>query len=105
MADFELAWTSIDQNARMISCSIASTNSERVGHPTQKPVKVMQWCMSQTKISEGALILDPFMGSGTTGIACLRTGRNFIGIEIDPKYYEIACERIDRECRQNLLNL
>ncbi len=51
----------------------------------------------------GGVVLDPFMGSGTTGVACIRTGRNFIGIEIDPDYFQIACDRIERECRQGVL--
>jgi len=59
-------------------------------HPAQKPVEVMSWCVSLT---EGT-VLDPFMGSGTTGVAALKLGRNFIGIEIDPEYFEIAVRRI-----------
>jgi DNA modification methylase len=65
-------------------------------HPTQKPVRVMQWCAEKTNGS----VLDPFMGSGTTGVACMNLGRKFIGIEIEPKYYEIACERIENAQRQ-----
>lgn len=97
MASLELAWTNLDQNARQISWSIAATNAERVGHPTQKPVRVMAWAMEQARIPEGATVLDPYMGSGTTGIACLRTGRNFIGIELNAEYYKLACGRFDRE--------
>ena len=63
------------------------------GHPTPKPVKVTKWLIENTT-NEGDTILDPFMGSGTTGVACVQTGRNFIGIEIEPKYYEIAERRI-----------
>ena len=62
-------------------------------HPTQKPQKLMRMVIERfTK--DGDTILDPFMGSGTTGVACVQTGRNFIGIEIEPKYYEIAEARI-----------
>jgi DNA modification methylase len=62
-------------------------------HPTQKPIKLMEEIIDQfTK--PGDTVLDPFMGSGTTGVACVRTGRNFIGIEIDPDFYKIASERI-----------
>ena len=61
-------------------------------HPSQKPVALMEWCLSFTP--EGATILDPFMGSGTTGVACVQTGRNFIGIEIDKGYFDIAEKRI-----------
>ena len=97
MASLELAWTNLDQNARQISWSIAATNAERVGHPTQKPVRVMAWAMEQARIPEGATVLDPYMGSGTTGIACMRTGRNFIGIEQDAAHYKTACDRFAHE--------
>ena len=60
-------------------------------HPTQKPIALMQWCVEMVP----GTILDPFMGSGTTGVACARLGRKFIGIEIEPKYFEIACRRIE----------
>ncbi len=103
MAHMELAWTNQDQNARQISWSIAATNAERVGHPTQKPVRVMTWCMEQIKLPLGATVLDPYMGSGTTGIACLRTGRNFIGIEKDAKHFQTACERFEREVDGQLI--
>jgi len=62
-------------------------------HPTQKPLPLMKWCMEKVS-NPGDTILDPFMGSGTTGVACVQTGRNFIGIEIDPDYYAIAERRI-----------
>ena len=93
MGSFELAWTNQDRNARQISCSIGATNAERVGHPTQKPLAVMLWTLQQFQAAE--TILDPFMGSGTTGVACAKLGRKFIGIEIEPKYFEIACRRIE----------
>jgi site-specific DNA-methyltransferase (adenine-specific) len=72
-------------------------------HPCQKPVPLMAWCMEKAKLPESSTVLDPYMGSGTTGIACLRTGRNFIGIEKDPKHFATAVERIDRELRQGTL--
>ena len=62
-------------------------------HPTQKPVDLISELLYRSS-NEGDTILDPFMGSGTTGVACVQTGRNFIGIEIEPKYYEIAEARI-----------
>jgi site-specific DNA-methyltransferase (adenine-specific) len=98
MASFELCWTNRDQNARQITCSIGETNAERVGHPTQKPLKVMRWCIEQCGMPQK--ILDPFMGSGTTGAAAMELGRDFIGIEIEPKYFDIACERIENAQRQ-----
>lgn len=62
-------------------------------HPTQKPVTLCQWLI-QKSTDIGDTVLDPFMGSGTTGVACVQTGRSFIGIEIDPGYYAIAEKRI-----------
>lgn len=100
MGHFELAWTSFDRNARQLSVSIGETNPERIGHPTQKPLRLMEWCLSFTPIG---LILDPFMGSGTTGVACMNLGRKFIGIEIDRRYFDIACERIENAQRQGRL--
>jgi DNA modification methylase len=72
-------------------------------HPTQKPVQLMAWCLDIAKVPAGATVLDPFMGSGSTGIACLRTGRNFIGIERDAAHYKTACDRIAHELDGALL--
>jgi len=63
-------------------------------HPTQKPVALMRWILALPWLSSYKTILDPFMGSGTTGVACVQMGRDFIGIEIEPKYFEIAKRRI-----------
>jgi site-specific DNA-methyltransferase (adenine-specific)/modification methylase len=93
-ADMELAWTNIDKPAR---CFKAATGGSYVrDHPTQKPIELMRWCVAMTT----GFVLDPFMGSGTTGVACAQLGRKFIGIEIEPKYFDIACERIDNAQRQ-----
>jgi DNA modification methylase len=92
IGQFELAWTTLDRTARQISHSIAATNAERVSHPSQKPVRVMEWALSF--VPHATTILDPFMGSGTTGVACANLGRKFIGIEIELRYFDIACERI-----------
>ena len=100
MADAEMAWVSRDMNTRIFPWSIAATNAERVGHPTQKPVRVMSWCMEQAKVPEGATVFDPFTGSGSTAIACIRTGRPFIGVERDPDHFNTAVERIRRELAQ-----
>lgn len=96
-SSMEFAWTNREKPARHIVHSISATNAERVGHPTQKPVRVMEWCLG---FLEAQTVLDPFMGSGTTGVACARLGRKFIGIEIEPRYFDIACERIKREYDQ-----
>lgn len=105
MAHGELAWTSRDQNLRVIDWSISATNAERVGHPTQKPVRVMSWSMEQVGVPEGATVFDPFMGSASTAIACIRTGRPFIGVERDPVHFNTAVERIRRELAQGDLFL
>jgi site-specific DNA-methyltransferase (adenine-specific) len=68
-------------------------------HPSQKPVEVMRWCVQQLPADVG-VILDPFMGSGTTGVACAHEGRRFIGIEREPAYFDIACRRIEQAQRQ-----
>ena len=94
LADGELAWTNQDMAVRIFSYSRAAMIAERVDHPTQKPVALMRWCLETANVPVGATVLDPFMGSGTTGVACVQTGRNFIGIEIDPTYYAIAERRI-----------
>jgi site-specific DNA-methyltransferase (adenine-specific) len=66
--------------------------SECVDHPTQKPLRLIRELVDKAK---GKTILDPYMGSGTTGVACAQMGRAFIGCEIDPRYFEIACRRIE----------
>lgn len=68
-------------------------DAEYAGHPHQKPLKVMQWLV-RVGCQAGGTILDPFMGSGSTGVAAVLSGRNFIGIELDAKYYRIAERRI-----------
>ena len=72
-------------------------------HPTQKPIPLMAWCMQRAAVPVGATVLDPYMGSASTGVACLRTGRNFIGIEIDEGYFETACNRLRAEADSMLL--
>lgn len=70
----------------------AENDGLQAAHPTQKPIALMEWCIERLK-SRGT-ILDPFMGSGTTGVAAVNLGRKFVGIEIDPGYFDIACRRI-----------
>lgn len=98
--DMELAWTNCVRRGQVfrhlwIGAYRDSESGVQNVHPTQKPMAVMRWCMKAAKIPVGATILDPFMGSGTTGVACVQTGRNFIGIEIDPDYFKIAERRIE----------
>jgi site-specific DNA-methyltransferase (adenine-specific)/modification methylase len=105
MAHGELAWTNQDKNLRVIDWSISATNPERVGHPTQKPVRVMTWTMEQVGVPDNATVIDPFMGSGSTIVAAIRTGRKAIGIEKDPEHFKTAVERIKRELAQGDLFL
>ncbi len=107
-ADCEMAWTNLKKPARVFrhiwnGMLKDSERGESRVHPTQKPAALMAWCLEQAKVPSGATVLDPFMGSGTTGIACLRTGRNFIGIEKDPAHFKTACERFAREIDGELL--
>lgn len=97
MADFELAWTSLDMNARSYEKSVKSASLEKNlrtdAHPTQKPLALMEWSLGFLP-KDCAIILDPFMGSGTTGVAAINLQRTFIGIEINKTYFDICCRRI-----------
>lgn len=93
MGSFELAWSNLDQNTRLISCSISQTNAERLGHPNQKPERVMSWCLSFT----AGLICDPFMGSGTTLRVAKNAGRKAVGIEQEERYCEMAAKRMSQQ--------
>jgi site-specific DNA-methyltransferase (adenine-specific) len=79
--------------------SIQRFNRERGHHPTQKPVELMEYLI-KTYTTEGETVLDNTMGSGTTGVACINTNRNFIGIELDNDYYEMAKKRLEFHQRQ-----
>jgi len=81
-----------------LACDKVGENGGLRHHTTQKPVRLMRWCIEQCGMPK--VVLDPFMGSGTTGVACAQLGRKFIGVEIEPKYFDIACERIDNAYRQ-----
>jgi DNA modification methylase len=93
LAEAELAWTNRDNVVRVFDAP--RSEPDRL-HPTQKPVALMQWCIEKTT----GTVLDPFMGSGTTGVAAIKLGRKFIGIEIEPKYFDIACRRIEEAWKQ-----
>jgi len=106
LADCELAWCNVGGSARlkrhlwMGLCRDSEIGAHH--HPTQKPVVVMAWAMDKAKIPQGATVLDPYMGSGSTGIACMR-GRPFIGIEKDPKHFATAVARLESEANQGAL--
>lgn len=107
--DGEAAWINRDQPMRIYrllwdglcvgrGARHEVTAGQKRYHPAQKPEALMSWCIGFIK---GRTILDPWMGSGSTGVAALRAGKKFTGIEIDPKYFEIACRRIDPIARQS----
>tara|TARA_R110000744_G_scaffold13768_1_gene39785 strand:+ start:177 stop:812 length:636 start_codon:yes stop_codon:yes gene_type:complete len=96
MSDFEMAWTNLDKPSKKINLPVGRVE---FGHPTQKPLVLMKWCIEKLPKSSN-VILDPFMGSGTTGVACAKMGRKFIGIEKDARYFDIACERISDAYKQ-----
>jgi len=100
-ADCELAWTNLRQAVRRIYWrwnGMIRKGDDVRQHPTQKPVGVMEWCLGF--LPDAKTILDPFMGSGTTLVACAKLGRKGIGIELDPDYFEIACKRVAEAYRQ-----
>jgi site-specific DNA-methyltransferase (adenine-specific)/modification methylase len=94
----ELCWTNIDMPVRHFEFS--RNDGDKYNHPTQKPLPLMMWCLEFCK---GMSILDPFMGSGTTGVAAIQLGRSFIGIERETKYFDIACKRIEQAVAQGQL--
>ena len=92
LAMCEQAWTNKKGPAKLYRQSVLSYRKE---HPTQKPVELMKWCIEQAGVPQRGTILDAFMGSGTTGVAAVQMGRRFIGIEREPKYFDIALRRIE----------
>lgn len=101
LSDAEVAWM---KGGHGVYCfrHVPGPNGKGL-HPTQKPVSLMSWCMDMAKVQPGQLILDPYMGSGTTLIAAIRTGRRAIGIEIDERHFRTAVERVKRELAQPML--
>jgi len=98
-SDMELAWTNCIGRSQVfrhlwIGAYRASESGERNVHPTQKPVEVMAWCINL--LNKYSSILDPYMGSGTTGVASINLGKKFVGIEREQKYFDIACKRIEQ---------
>lgn len=96
LADAEMAWCSQYKATRIMTYSRGAALLDKKEHPTQKPLEVMKWCIG---FVEGN-ICDPFLGSGTIGVAAIKLGREFIGIEIEPKYFDIACRRISAALKQ-----
>lgn len=97
LSDAETAWFSRGHGVYCFRDMTMMAEAKTREHPTQKPVPLLTWCIEKVR---GHTILDPFMGSGTTGVACQKLGRKFIGIEIEPKYFDIACRRIEEAYKQ-----
>lgn len=103
-SDVEFAWRNGRGKDRVFShlwkglCKASEKGGKERWHPTQKPVALMRWCIDQ--VAEAETIIDPFMGSGTTGVAAAQTGRGFIGVECEQSYFDIACRRIADELRR-----
>jgi len=97
-ADAELAWTNLDKAVRlkryMWHGMLRANKEPRGDHPTQKPVGIMEWVINHLP-AETQTIIDPYMGSGTTGVACAKMGKLFVGIEREQKYFDVACKRIE----------
>jgi len=94
LSDAEIAWCSGGHGVYCFRDQSLMGETHSRAHPTQKPVPLMKWCIGF--LPDAETILDPFMGSGTTGVACAKMGRKFTGIELDPDYFQIACDRIQK---------
>jgi site-specific DNA-methyltransferase (adenine-specific) len=111
--DGEFAWTNragVKRNVcrflwKGVACVKAGEENGRRYHPTQKPQGVCAWCLRTLALPADALVIDPFMGSGSLGVACHRAGLRYLGVEIDPEHYATARERLLRETAQGTLDL
>ncbi len=108
-ADCELAWSNLRGPARMhrqLWRGLMRRGEENIArggvklHPHQKPVGLMDWCLEQAGVRPGDTVVDPYAGSGTLGVACMRRGIEYVGIEIDPAHYTVAVERLQVEAQR-----
>lgn len=97
-SDGELCWTSLNGALRIYPLNRVELLTENAAHPTQKPIKLMLWTLEQ--IGNPQTVLDPFMGVGSTGVACGIRGSSFVGIEREESYFDIACRRIEQAYKQ-----
>lgn len=108
-SDVEFAWHSKAGASSLFRLLWKGIASQKAGedstrsHPTQKPIALMRWCIKEANLAPGATILDPYMGSGTTAVAAAQAGHPFIGVEIDPRFFDVACQRVDAAQRQERL--
>ena len=110
-SDIEFAWHSRKGKATIISHKWKGLVASKYGeadslgirhHPMQKPIRVMQWCIRECRLEPGATILDPYMGSGTTGIAAFGMDMKFVGVEIERRWFDAAVARITERCDEGL---
>ena len=99
LADGELAHTSFNKAMRIFTLYRGASLKDGKEHPTQKPEALIRWCLNEIA-KDGTIVFDPFMGSGTTAVACERLGRKWFGCELEPKYVAIANKRIEAERNQ-----
>jgi site-specific DNA-methyltransferase (adenine-specific) len=102
LSDAELGWMKGGHGVYCFRDATYKSETPERYHPTQKPISLMRWCIERVS-KRGDTIFDPFMGSGTTGVACMQLGRNFIGCEIDAGYFKIAEKRIKDAAAQPAL--
>lgn len=100
LADGEVAWMSRGTGVYLFDhCWHGFARASETGefyHPSQKPVALMEWCLERASLGNDDAVLDPYMGAGATGLACIRAGCSFVGIESDEHHYETACRRIEQ---------
>ena len=99
LSDAEIAWQKGGHGVYCYRDLTMMAEAKHREHPSQKPIPLMSWCVNKTK----GIVIDPFMGTGSTGVACVNLGRPFIGVEIDQKYFDIACSRIEAAHAQGRL--
>lgn len=97
---FEMAWTNLDMPTRMFKLSRIEAYWRGKSHPTEKPVRLMEWCLSFLSAKR---ICDPFMGSGSTALACIRHGKEFDGIEKDAWTFDMAVCRVQQEYKRTAI--
>ena len=105
--DGEIAWCNVGRSVRIFRylwqgiCQAGEKGKKL--HPNQKPLALMEWVLKKAKVGKETLVIDPFMGSGSLGVACHRAGLRYLGVEIDPEHYATAKARLQRETAQGLL--
>jgi DNA modification methylase len=99
LADCEFAWTSQNKAARIFTYPRALALQDGKVHPTQKPIELIAWCLDQSPKTVRT-VCDPFLGSGTSAIACVKRGLSFVGVERHEPYFDVACRRIEAALKE-----